>query len=253
MTHQRIGGAQALLELIHFQKCGAAACAGQHLALAVNRQLNFAVMLQGLNQGRRLAIIKAKMALVDGFEGAVVAIVDEQSDRGVGRNIAFGLREGRNGDDVLRRARIAGQQNADFAHGGAIAGGSAGPGVVAGELPVFVRERKALRRSCQERCRTQPHDGNPKKRAHIKPCQHIDEEGIICAMNWLRYRNQVRAPPIRHWAKRKMSSARRRAVSTSVWLRLISSRLRQPSTISSICFATIAGSSTSSWLSSSCV
>ena len=232
---------------------GAAARVGERLTLAVKGKLNFAVVLQGLNQGRRLGVIKAKVALVGGLKWAVIPIVNEQIYRCVRGDIAFGLRESRHSDDVLRRARIAGQQNADFAHGGAIAGGSAGPGVVAGELPVFVRERKALRRSCQERCRTQPHDGNPKKRAHIKPCQHIDEEGIICAMNWLRYRNQVRAPPIRHWAKRKMSSARRRAVSTSVWLRLISSRLRQPSTISSICFATIAGSSTSSWLSSSWV
>ena len=132
-------------------------------------------MLKGLNQGRRLGIIEAKVALVGDLKRTVIPIVNKQVYRGIGRNIAFGLREGRDSDDVLRRARIAGQQNADFTHGGAIAGGPTGTGVVAGELPVFMRERKALRRGCQERRRTQPHGGKPKKRAHIKPCQHIDE------------------------------------------------------------------------------
>ena len=100
-------------------------------------------MLQGLNQGRRLGVIKAKVALVGGLKWAVIPIVNEQIYRCVRGDIAFGLRESRHSDDVLRRARIAGQQNADFAHGGAIAGGSAGPGVVAGELPVFVRGEAA--------------------------------------------------------------------------------------------------------------
>ncbi|MDU3813375.1 MAG: hypothetical protein E7G62_20590 [Klebsiella grimontii] len=109
-------------------------------------------MLKGLNQGRRLGIIEAKVALVGDLKRTVIPIVNKQVYRGIGRNIAFGLREGRDSDDVLRRARIAGQQNADFAHGGAIPRGPTGPGVVAGELPVFMRERKALRRGCQERC-----------------------------------------------------------------------------------------------------
>ena len=61
----------------------------------------------------------------------------------------------------------------------------------------------------------------------------------------------VNAPPIRHWAKRRISSARRWAVSTSAWLRFTSIRLRQPSSTSSICLATIAGSSTSRRVSSS--
>ena len=99
----------------------------------------------------------------------MIPIVNKQVYRGVGRNIAFGLREGRDSDDVLRRARIAGQQNADFTHGGAIAGGPTGTGVVAGELPVFMRERKALRRGCQERRRTQPHGGKPKESAYQTP------------------------------------------------------------------------------------
>ena len=61
----------------------------------------------------------------------------------------------------------------------------------------------------------------------------------------------VNAPPIRQRAKRRISSASRCAVSTSAWLRFTSMRLRQPSSTSSICFATIAGSSTSRRVSSS--
>ncbi len=185
------------------------------------------------------------MAVVDSLKRSAIVIVDKQIYAGIWRNIVLGLRKRDLRGCLPPGAGATGQQNADFAHCRAIARRPAGAGIIAGDFPIFVGERETARRGGHQRGRTEPQYGGPEKWTHRNP-YHRKCQGIICALRGFGNPNYVSAPPIRQRAKRRISSARRWAVSTSAWLRLISMRLRQPSTINSICLATISGSSTSS-------
>lgn len=128
---------------------------------------------------------------------------------------------------------------------------AASAGVVAGEFLVFMAESKATYGIGKK--------GYNEKERQVWRCEAgaynsllpIHVSGIICVYERARNPNYVSAPPWRQRAKRRISSASRCAVSTSAWLRFTSIRLRQPSSTSSICFATMAGSSTSRVVNSS--
>ena len=168
---QRIGGAGSSLKRIHFTQHFAAASAGKQHVLAVKGEFDFTLVRQGLQHGGCLIAVQTEVAVIHGIQRAEVPVVDQQAGGGVGGDIVFDLREGDRGGGMLFAARVAGQQHANLAHAVAVTRRPAGAGVIAGELPVFLRKGKTLQGSRQQGRRTQPQPDSPEERAHINPCQ----------------------------------------------------------------------------------